>query len=235
MSSIVPDQGPDRLRDATLTGSGTERRSASRIALIVANAVPLIGVLALHWTVFSVLLLYWSENVMVGGFNVLRMVWAQPGGPAGWAMKLFLIPFFCVHYGLFTFVHGIFVLTLFGPEHGLRHIGWGALVDAVRHAGIGYALLFMLANHLFSFLHDYLGRGEYRRVLVPVLLFQPYTRVMLLHVTILLGGFLVQLMGAPIVALVLLVVLKTGIDLRAHETERRKLGSSPLLTSAAPA
>jgi hypothetical protein len=39
---------------------------------------PLIGVLAHHWTVFAVVLLYWCENVVLGVFNVLRMLCARP-------------------------------------------------------------------------------------------------------------------------------------------------------------
>src|SRR5438067_13751016 len=46
------------------------------------------------------------ENVIVGGFNVLRMLWAQPDNPLIWVAKAGMIPFFIVHYGMFTTVHG---------------------------------------------------------------------------------------------------------------------------------
>lgn len=180
--------------------------------------------LFLQWTVFSVLLLYWCENVIVGGFNVLRMLTADPGDPAAWIGKVFLIPFFCFHYGMFTFVHGLFVVTLFGGA-GMRHtsFGVGGLVAAVEHAGIGVGVVLLLLSHGVSFIHNYLMSGENRRASLPQLMAQPYARVMILHVTILLGGFLVQAAGAPILALLLLVVLKTAIDLRAHLAERAKL------------
>ena len=42
----------------------------SLAALVIANAIPLVGVLFLGWTVFPLVLLYWLENVVVGGFNV---------------------------------------------------------------------------------------------------------------------------------------------------------------------
>ena len=48
---------------------------------------------------------------------------------------------------------------------------------------------------------------------------QPYQRVVVLHVTVLAGGFVVLLLGQPTLALVLLVLLKTGADLRAHVLE----------------
>src|SRR6059036_3637946 len=95
----------------------------SALALLLANAVPLLGVLFSHWTVFVVLLLYWCENVVVGAFNVLRMVCAYPQVSIAWVGKLFVIPFFMVHFGMFTFVHGMFVLSLFGG--GQTHGGGG--------------------------------------------------------------------------------------------------------------
>ena len=47
--------------------SGRERLTA--VVLIVANAVPLSGVLLFGWKVFPLILLYWLENVIVGAFN----------------------------------------------------------------------------------------------------------------------------------------------------------------------
>ncbi len=38
----------------------------SAIVLVLVNLLPLGGVLALDWQVFDVLLLYWSENVVIG-------------------------------------------------------------------------------------------------------------------------------------------------------------------------
>lgn len=201
-----------------------QRLTPSALVLILANAIPVVGVLFLHWTVFAVLLLYWSENVVVGGFNVLRMLTADPGDLAAWAGKGCLIPFFCVHYGMFTFVHGELVLALFGGAAVQRHrFNPAGLVTAVGDAGIWYGIVFLFLSHGMSFVHNWLMSGEYRRANLQQLMAQPYARVIVLHFTILAGGFLVQLAGAPILALILLVTLKTAIDLRAHLAERAKL------------
>src|SRR2546421_13103983 len=53
----------------------------SLVTLLVANALPLVGVLFLGWTVFPLVLLYWLENVVVGGFNVAKLLLAQPRQP----------------------------------------------------------------------------------------------------------------------------------------------------------
>src|SRR5207249_1450699 len=89
-------------------------RAPSALVLVAANLVPLVGVLFFGWSVFSTLLLFWVENVIVCAFNVLRMLVAQPQIGVTWAAKLCMIPFFTFHYGMFVTVHGLFVLTLFG-------------------------------------------------------------------------------------------------------------------------
>ena len=45
----------------------------SLTALVIANAIPLVGVLFIGWTVFPLVFLYWLENVVIGGFNVAKL------------------------------------------------------------------------------------------------------------------------------------------------------------------
>ncbi len=56
----------------------------SLLALVIANALPLVGVLFLGWTVFPLVLLYWLENLVVGGFNVAKLLLAQARQPVYW-------------------------------------------------------------------------------------------------------------------------------------------------------
>ena len=43
------------------------------VALVVANLIPLIGVLFFGWSVWNILVIYWLENGIVGVINVLKM------------------------------------------------------------------------------------------------------------------------------------------------------------------
>lgn len=195
----------------------------SAIVLVAANLVPLAGVVAFHWTVLSVLLLYWFENVVVGGFNVLKMAFADPKNLASDAIKLFLIPFFIVHYGIFAFVHGMIIMGFFG--HMTRFSPSPAMFwAALRDAGVGWGVVAIVASHGFSFFHNYWMGGEYRNASPQALMAQPYARVVVLHAAILIGGLGAVALGSPAVALAVLVVLKTAIDLKAHLAERQKLG-----------
>jgi hypothetical protein len=199
----------------------------SALALIAANAYPLFGVLVLHWTVFSVLLLYWCENVVVGVFNVFRLIAAQPDKPLAWLSKLVAVPFFIVHYGGFTYVHGALVMALFGHRPpGNAFFSLPLALQSIRAEGIGYGVLALFASHGVSFVQNFIRGEEYRWANTAQLMTQPYSRVMVLHVTILAGGFLVLALHSPLPALVVLIVMKTAIDLGAHVAERKKLSGS---------
>ena len=198
----------------------------SLLALVLANAFPIVGVLFLGWTVFPLVLLYWLENVVVGAFNVARLLLAQPREPVYWAVKLFLIPFFVVHFGMFTYIHGALVLALFGPKGTRPFELLETVPPAIRANHLGWAVASLMVSHGLSFCWNYLRNGEYQRASLNALMMQPYSRVVVLHLTVLFGGWLVMAIGSPLPALVLLAVIKTAADLRAHQAERRKFAAA---------
>src|SRR3989442_15679236 len=145
-----------------MTANGPRRWPPSAVFLLLANAAPLAGVLLHHWTVFAVVLLYWCENVIVGGFNVLRMLVAKPQESLAWLGKAFLIPFFCVHYGMFTFVDGVLVFAPFGGTRAHRGFGLSAPggPTALREQGPGWGGVALILSPALSFLHNYWAGGK---------------------------------------------------------------------------
>lgn len=210
--------------------------SPSALVLVAANLVPLYGVLFLDWQVFPLLVLFWLENVAIGLINALRMLLANPAELTMWAGKLVMVPFFCVHYGMFTLGHGVFVFTMFGGKEYEALIGdlWpgDAALHAIAQFHLWSAVAVLAASHLFSFGWNYLWRGEFRRAEIGKLMTQPYARVIVLHLTILLGGLAATTLGSPVWALLLLLALKIAVDLGAHLKERTKLASPPVSASA---
>jgi hypothetical protein len=239
---------------------GFSEFKASAVVLVAVNMLPLLGVLFLGWDTFSIITLYWTENVIIGAVNVLKMITCNPdpaaidwsklqqsavklgakaGGVGGkytpqmqlanHASKLFLIPFFIFHYGFFCLVHGAFVLMLFGHEH----MGFGlfspieGLMDAISERHLWWCVIALAGSHLWSFFVNYLGRGEYRRTAVPILMVSPYARIIVLHVAILLGGFIVMALGSSVGALMILIISKTMLDLSLHLSQHAKIEMLP--------
>ena len=210
------------------------------LALLAANAVPLFGVLYLKWDAFYVVLLYWAENLAVGFYNILKMAFVKVNHPIEHLSKLFMIPFFMVHYGGFTAVHGFFILAIFSKgQQGLPmgNESWPCffvflqlLLNVIKHImltippAVRWAVLSLFASHGISFVYNYLIKGEYSRTNLQKLMGQPYSRVVIMHIAILGGGFLTMVLGSPAALLLILVCLKTIIDVKMHIREHKKAG-----------
>ena len=219
-----PTADEQRLLDAVVSRISPMEKTEKPLSawvLVAANLVPLAGVLLWNWSVFALIALFWMENVIVGVLFALRMLLADPRDPALWAAKVFLVPFFCFHYGMFTGVHGLFVFGLFGGKaydpHGLQVLE--PALRAAQDLGLWLPLAALLASHGFSFLWNYLWRGEFRRAKLTELMAKPYGRVVVLHMAIILGAIGTLALGSPLWALLVLLALKIGLDLKAHLKE----------------
>jgi hypothetical protein len=202
------------LRPVTSSAPAASSWSASTLALAAANLVPLAGVLLLGWNLGEVMVLFWAENAVIGFYNVLKLAVV-----AKWA-ALFAGPFFAGHYGGFMAGHFLFVYYLFvrgwettGPETGAQ----AALTDLF--VPLWPALLALLVSHGVSFYTNFLGRKEYVGRKVQEQMAEPYKRIIVMHVTIIFGGWMILLLRSPVPALILLIALKTAVDLRAHRRE----------------
>ena len=198
------------------------------IALILANLSPILGVLFLDWQVFPILLLFWMENVIIGASNVLKMIVCSPSDKRQSAAKVLLIPFFCVHYGIFTAVHGIFVIFIFGMLGGFIKPGDFTsgpfdILGIMDKLQLWWSVLALMVSHAVSFAINYIGNGEYKKTDAVLLMLQPYGRVVIIHIAILFGGFLVMLLGSPVIGLILLLLLKTFIDITSHLRQHKSV------------
>jgi hypothetical protein len=119
---------------------------------------------------------------------------------------------------MFTLVHGIFILVFFGGymKSGSPMPGISDLLNLIGSLQIGGAVLALMLSHTVSFITNYIGNGEYKQASLSDLMAQPYGRVIILHLTIMIGGFLMMALGSPVVGLVFLIVLKTFIDIKTH-------------------
>jgi hypothetical protein len=209
------------------------------VALLVANALPLIGVLYFGWDAFAIVLLYWTENIVVGFYNVLKMAFVKMPHPGGHLGKLFMIPFFTLHYGGFTAVHGVFVLAFFKQDGDFSPFPAGdawpchfvflqILFNVIRQAlsvvpaNMLYAIAGLFISHGISFGYNYFYKGERTRTNLNKLMGQPYGRIVVLHIAIIFGGFLTMALGSPVGVLLILVLLKTIVDVKLHLRERKK-------------
>jgi len=215
-----------------------QRPSLSIVALTVANLIPLFGVIFLGWDAAAIVLLYWIENLIIGFFNILRMILVKVESSGKQIQKLFLIPFFCVHFGGFCAVHGFFLLTFFkigSPEKALAPSGaWmGPLIFLQllysvvmqlwqsRPPGLEWPALGLFVSHGISFIKNFINGQEYLSLKVNEIMMRPYKRIILMHVAIIAGGVFIMKLGSPVGLLCVLIFLKIGMDIWLHAKSHR--------------
>ncbi|MDX1733946.1 MAG: DUF6498-containing protein [Halioglobus sp.] len=193
---------------------GGERRRFSLALLVLANLLPLAGVILFDWDVGYLMVLYWSENLVIGFYTLLRIILSSG------LQNLVLGPFFLVHYGGFCFGHGVFIQALLFQD--------APVPDVVSHWPFALALGALFASHGASFVVNFLRGGERERLTAREHMSAPYGRIVILHVAILVGGVGVSALGQPVFMLLALVVLKIVIDIKLHQREHDKVaGRSP--------
>ena len=194
----------------------------SGLFLIGVNLIPIFGVLFLGWNASAIIFLYWFEGAIIGILNIPKILTAQGKArenPATYGSSKNVVMsrvgtafFFSFHFGIFTLVHGIFVLVMFGKglseQEGLASM-------------VGLAALTFFISHGFSMIRNYYGRGEYKTRTPQGQMFMPYGRIFVMHFVILGGGWLIDKYGITLYALILLVILKTVLDLIMHAFEHR--------------
>jgi hypothetical protein len=175
--------------------------------LLGANMVPLLGVLLLDWSVGDIMLLFWLESAIVGFFNILKMF--RIAGP----MVIFYSLFSIGHFGAFMAVHLMFIFSLFIDSSG-QSVSLAEMAEIFRN--LWPAIVALVISHGFSFIENFLGQQEYRTRNIGEQMSQPYARIITMHMTLIIGGFLLLALNSPALALCLLIALKTAADGKAH-------------------
>ncbi len=204
--------------------------------LVLTSLVPLAGVLVLGWDVWALLAIFWLENVVIGVFNVPRLWLARGPITAGNGLltlqvpdlprllRVVMVPFFVLHYGMFTAVHGFFVLVILPTSIGASGVsGADALSALVVPPMVLLAAAVPIAVAESIDLREWLRAGGPARTSSVHQMSAPYRRVVLLHVVILFGGIAIAMLHSPLPLLIALVVAKGGGELW---TARRRAASA---------
>lgn len=205
------------------------RLTPSLALLIFMNIIPVAGVFLFSWDVGTLLLLYWVESVVIGILNVPKMLTArgtEKRGQSRNGSRVFLTGFFIVHFGMFCSGHYVFLDSFFETIPPLPDL----ILQLLTTQGLLMSAAGLFISHLISMLVNYYGKGEYLTRTVNTQMFIPYGRIFIMHFVIIFGGILVETFGAPVLALLLLILLKTFIDIMAHIAEHKKTRLKPVET-----
>ena len=193
---------------------GRSRVDRSVMFLLFTNLAIIVWAVLEQWNVSDLLWIYWGQSVIIGWFNVHRIVDLERFSTDGLRINHKPVPvtcetqrctavFFAMHYGMFHLVYGVFLLTTFRIQPG------------IPLSGILLCILAFYINHRFSY-HDNLKREIDGVPNIGTLMFFPYARILPMQLMVLLGSYIA---GNHSNELVFFLLLKAATDVAMHFIE----------------
>ncbi len=202
-------------------------RDPTIISLVLVNLITITMAVWFSWNLLDLLWAYWWQSIIIGFFSFLKILLLKDFSSKGFTfsayagtkankkeiklpkgkINVFVAFFFAFHYGIFHIVYAFFLANL-------------PFEISANFSYVAFAALLFFINHLFSFL--YYMKMPKKRENIGTVMFAPYKRIVPMHFTLLLGGFLYSVLLLGAVSRILLVVflfIKTATDLAAHSME----------------
>lgn len=197
----------------TLQTAGGLSGDRSVMFLLLSNLITIVLAVLQQWDVYILIWIYWGQSVVIGYFNVLRILDLERFSTANFTIndkpvdptpetqrKTAML--FVLHYGLFHFAYLAFLVK----ESGLQG-GFPAVYVAI-------CVLAFFFNHRFSYEYNR-ERDQEGVPNIGSIMFFPYLRIIPMHLMVVMGGHFLGYGSAPLVFL----LLKTAADVVMHVVE----------------
>lgn len=164
----------------------------------------------------AILFTYFLETIVIGIFNVLKMLWSILYGKSE-KSGFSLIFFFLFHYGFFVAIQSIFGFALFGIEgKGIIKEPFNIIENysaILQLEDIKFALPAILFTHLGKFIADYIQNEKYKIFTASELMTKPYVRIFFQQFVVIISFFFIVFSKAGFIAAILLILFRLFVDL----------------------
>lgn len=187
-------------------------------SLIIANLLPIVGVWFFNWSAQEVFLVYCLETIIIGIFALLKMLitglikktdeWQTTGGASIKQPFWFFMFFFVIHYGFFVAIQmGLFfAVSGIGDQYGITFFNFFSKWPSMLTNDAYIMLAVFVVSYGFRLVMDFILPGEYRTASLGYLMFQPYGRIFVQQVTVILGSMLLSFGAGKVFILVFALI-----------------------------
>jgi hypothetical protein len=184
--------------------------------LLGSNVLAILLAIVLHYDFAIVIWSYWLESVIIGLYAIASMIFVGLRKGHGVIAYLAGAGFFTAHYGIFHVVYMLFLSIL-----PITSLEWTQIPFVILTGGI-----FLLSHGASFFEFTIEGKektGTWEEDIGPLFI-KPYQRIVPMHITIIASGFVMALVSGELasqILLIVLMVLKTGVDLESHRAKHK--------------
>jgi hypothetical protein len=209
LSYLIAGKAVERSESINLAGQISTDKSV--VVLLLSNLFTIMLAVFQQWDVYFLMWVYWGQSVVIGYFNVHRILDLEKFSTTGFRINNRSVEptpetqrqtavFFALHYGIFHLAYLVFLGAETGTEGGFPVFG------VVLCIGV------FLLNHRFSYRYN--REQEQDRVPnIGSIMFFPYIRIIPMHLMIVAG---VTVFGGSTGALIAFLLLKTAADVAMH-------------------
>jgi len=225
----IEERKLDKERKSFITALGGKMpnkeifRSLPVISLLGSNLLIAVFAIVENQSVLNILWAYWLQSVVIGFFNFFKILSLKKFTVDGMKMnsqplteskaaKIGVGIFFLVHYGIF---HGVYAGFLYA---------FGSM-GIISKEGIDFTFIMItglvfFVNYTGEFIFSY-RRDQATVLSLPKIMFAPYKRIIPMHLTLILSGFVIvggamSLVNSNFIILIIFIGLKTFVDLITH-------------------
>lgn len=165
---------------------------------IVANILPIIGVIFWGWKPLDAFIIYALETFIIGIMTVIKLlvtaVYQSRDVPENNRKKgiiagLFMVAFFIFHYGMFAVIQTSIFTSVSGltkGSHGPLYffLNWYKFVTPET----AYALCMFVVSYAVTYLVPFVYNQEYKTQGMIQMMIQPYGRIFVQQFTVIIGS-----------------------------------------------
>lgn len=206
----------------------------STLSLIFSNVLVIFFAIIDNLSAIDVLWIYWTQSVIIGIFNFVKIITLKEFSTEGFRQgnkqvlptrgtKISTAIFFLFHYGFFHFIYAMFLSSF--------------SIMGYSKPGKFETSYFLFTTVMFfiSYLVEFINSKNDATADLPnlgKLMFAPYVRIIPMHLTIILGGFIAAAgsffsADTNLAIIVLFTGIKTVVDLITHSFSFDMLKKQP--------
>jgi len=179
------------------------------ILLVLANLIPIYGVLFANWNSINVIYYYWLESLILGVFNIFKIY--KTANYHKISPRSFVLAFIIRYFGIVVIVGVVSILLIY------INIGSKAFVFNLNYTFITLAMF--LVSHGLSYKSNFIDGKEYEKANLVEQVSDLSHRIYAVVAIILFNAFMYSIFHEPIQGVAMLVFFKILFDIWLHLNE----------------
>ncbi len=217
--------------------------------IVIINLMPLFWLYSGDWKVDSLIQLYWMENVIIGGYLILKILLIPSNGFSYFPKNIFPALFFLIHFGGFCAIHGLFIYAFFDnpnvadkiTDNLHNELGPFIILEMLYRvivhtwstfpAGFHWTVYGLIISHGIGLFQSYISNDNFKITKANKLAKEPYRHVIIMHVAIIICAIPISFLDSPTPLLIALIIGKTWLDIYLFNNERNQVSNIKLKQS----